>query len=132
VGNGQIAWTVYGLAFAMNIAAVVYKFHRDQEIKKLRSRANDNKRILDKIVKAIDKWKEKDDDEGENLQTSGLAPNTVMVVGDNHCDLEMGRNAGAGYVVGVLSGSGTRADLEPFADVIIDGIADFMDLDFGR
>jgi len=54
-----------------------------------------------------------------------LPPACVMVVGDNHCDLEMGRAAGAGYLVGVLSGNGTRDELAPFADIIIDGIGDF-------
>jgi phosphoglycolate phosphatase len=63
--------------------------------------------------------------------TQDLPAAAVMVVGDNHCDLEMGRNANAGYVVGVLSGNGTRAELEPFADVIIDGIGDIFDLGFG-
>ena len=61
-----------------------------------------------------------------------LPPGAVMVVGDNHCDLEMGRNGNAGYVVGVLSGNGTRDELEPFADVIIDGIGKFSELDFGH
>jgi phosphoglycolate phosphatase len=59
-----------------------------------------------------------------------LAPGAVMVVGDNHCDLEMGRNAKAGYIVGVLSGNGTRDELEPYADVIIDGIGNLDELDF--
>jgi phosphoglycolate phosphatase len=59
-----------------------------------------------------------------------LPPAAVMVVGDNHCDLEMGRAADAGYVVGVLSGNGTHAELAPLADAIIDGIADFSLLDF--
>ncbi len=56
----------------------------------------------------------------------------VMVIGDNHCDLEMGQSAQAGYVVGVLSGNGTRAELEPFADVIIEGIGGFSELDIGH
>jgi len=60
-----------------------------------------------------------------------LPPGAVMVVGDNHCDLEMGRNADAGCMVGVLSGNGTHDELAPFADVIIDGIGDFHELDFG-
>ncbi len=60
-----------------------------------------------------------------------VPPSAVMVVGDNHCDLEMGRAAGAGSVVGVLSGNGTHAELAPFADVIINGIGEFSLLDFG-
>ncbi|MBL6933005.1 MAG: HAD family hydrolase [Rhodospirillales bacterium] len=56
----------------------------------------------------------------------------VMVVGDNHCDLEMGQDANAGYVVGVLSGNGTHGELEPFADAIIDGIGSFYELELGH
>lgn len=63
-------------------------------------------------------------------QAHGLAPGAVMVVGDNHCDLEMGRAAGAGYNVGVLSGNGTHAELAPLADAVINGIGDFSQLDF--
>jgi phosphoglycolate phosphatase len=59
-----------------------------------------------------------------------LDPASVMVVGDNHCDLEMGRAAEAGFVVGVLSGNGTHDELAPFADVIISGIEEFSLLEF--
>ncbi len=52
----------------------------------------------------------------------GLAAETVVVVGDNRHDMEMGRSAGAGLCVGVLSGTGTRADLEPLADIVLDDI----------
>ncbi len=38
----------------------------------------------------------------------------VAKVGDTPADLEEGRAAGCGLVVGVTSGSHTRADLEPF------------------
>lgn len=55
----------------------------------------------------------------------GLTPQAVMVVGDNHCDLEMGRAAGVGHNVGVLSGNGTHGELAPLADVIINGISEF-------
>lgn len=61
-----------------------------------------------------------------------LAPGAVAVIGDNHCDLEMARNARAGYVIGVLSGNGTRAELEPLADAVIDDVSCFPDLDFFR
>jgi phosphoglycolate phosphatase-like HAD superfamily hydrolase len=46
------------------------------------------------------------------------------VVGDSPADLAMGRAAGAGLVVGVLSGVGSRADLEPLADLVVASIAD--------
>ena len=34
------------------------------------------------------------------------------------------RAAGAGLVVGVLSGTGTRDTLEPLADVVLDSVAE--------
>ncbi len=55
-------------------------------------------------------------------ETCDLTPEDVLVVGDNSHDLEMGRAAGAGIVVGVLSGTSGRADLEPLADVVIEDI----------
>jgi len=57
-------------------------------------------------------------------QTTGLKPSEVMVVGDNVHDLEMGRNAGAGHVIGVLTGTGGHEHLAPLADRVIDSIGD--------
>ena len=54
---------------------------------------------------------------------TGLVPQEVAVVGDNLHDLEMGRSAGAGLVVGVLTGTGERAHLAPHADHVLDSIA---------
>jgi phosphoglycolate phosphatase len=54
---------------------------------------------------------------------TGLAPGEVAVVGDNLHDLEMGRRAGAGLVVAVLSGTGAYADLAVHADHVLDSIA---------
>ncbi len=48
----------------------------------------------------------------------GVAPARTAVVGDSPADLRMGRAAGAGLVVAVLTGVGARADLEPLADVV--------------
>ena len=48
----------------------------------------------------------------------------VVVVGDNDHDIAMGRDGGAGLCVGVLTGTSTRAELEPVADVVVDGIPD--------
>lgn len=53
----------------------------------------------------------------------GLQPQEVAVVGDSVHDLEMGRAAGAGLVVGVLTGPATQADLG-LADVVLDSVAD--------
>jgi phosphoglycolate phosphatase len=55
---------------------------------------------------------------------AGLKPQQVAMVGDNRHDLEAGRAAGAGLVVAVLSGTGTREALAPLADVILDSVAD--------
>jgi len=55
---------------------------------------------------------------------TGLNAGQVMVVGDNVHDLDMGRSAGAGYVIGVLTGTGGREHLAPLADRVIDSIRD--------
>lgn len=51
-----------------------------------------------------------------------LEPAEMVMVGDNRHDIEMGRNAGAGLCVGVLTGTSTRGDLEPIADLVLDDI----------
>lgn len=61
----------------------------------------------------------------------GLRPVEVAVVGDNRHDLEMGRRAGAGLVVGVLTGTGSRADLSEQADHVFDSLLGLEDLLFG-
>ena len=53
-----------------------------------------------------------------------LTPNQVAMVGDSTHDLGMGRAARAGLTIGVLTGTGSRASLEPLADVLITSIAD--------
>jgi phosphoglycolate phosphatase len=59
---------------------------------------------------------------------TGLAASEVAVLGDNLHDLEMGRAAGAGLVVGVLSGTGARRDLEALADHLLDSVAELETL----
>jgi phosphoglycolate phosphatase len=56
----------------------------------------------------------------------GVEPQRAAMVGDTTVDLEMARAAGAGLVVGVLSGVGSREDLSPLADVIVDSVADLV------
>jgi phosphoglycolate phosphatase len=51
-----------------------------------------------------------------------LDVSSVVVVGDNRHDIEMGRNANVGLCVGVLTGTSTRDDLESIADVVLDDI----------
>jgi phosphoglycolate phosphatase len=54
----------------------------------------------------------------------GLQPNQIAMVGDSTHDLGMGKAAGAGLTVGVLTGTGARETLEPLADVLIASIDD--------
>jgi len=54
----------------------------------------------------------------------GLEPAAIAVVGDTPADLRMGRGAGAGLAVGVLSGLGTREMLEPLADALLASVAE--------
>ena len=53
----------------------------------------------------------------------GLAPSEAAMVGDNLHDLKMGKEAGAGALLGVLTGSGTEAQLGELADDVLDSIA---------
>ena len=55
-------------------------------------------------------------------QRMNVHPSKVIVVGDTVADLQMARSAGAGYVIGVLSGVGSLANLTPLADILIDTI----------
>ncbi|MGB8817523.1 MAG: HAD family hydrolase [Rhizobiaceae bacterium] len=55
---------------------------------------------------------------------TGIAPHEVLVIGDNRHDIEMARNAGAAYAIGVLSGTGTSAVLSCDADAVLNSIAD--------
>ena len=54
----------------------------------------------------------------------GLVPGEVAVVGDNLHDLEMGRRAEAGLLIGVLSGTSGRPELAPAADHLLASVAD--------
>lgn len=49
-------------------------------------------------------------------------PARVMVIGDTTADLKMARAAGAGLVVGVLSGVSSARDLVEYADVLIESV----------
>jgi phosphoglycolate phosphatase len=55
---------------------------------------------------------------------TGLAESEIAMVGDNTHDLEEAQSGGAGMAIGVLSGNGTRADLTPHADHVLDSVAD--------
>jgi phosphoglycolate phosphatase len=61
-------------------------------------------------------------------RTTGLPPEKVAVVGDSEHDMLMGRLAGAGLLVGVLTGAGTRQSLGSSAHLIIEDISCLMEL----
>jgi phosphoglycolate phosphatase len=52
----------------------------------------------------------------------GVTPEQAVMVGDTVADLQMGRAAGAGWVVGVTSGVSPAGLLAPFADMILPNV----------
>jgi len=58
----------------------------------------------------------------------GCQPLEITVVGDNIHDFEMGRAAGAGLAIGVLSGNAAAGELDPHADHVIGSVADLTGL----
>ena len=59
-------------------------------------------------------------------EMTGVAPAQAAVVGDAVADLEMGRSAGAGLVIGVLSGISPIEMLAPQADLVIRSVAELI------
>jgi phosphoglycolate phosphatase len=59
---------------------------------------------------------------------TGLEPHEVAVVGDNNHDLHMGRNAGAGLTVAVLTGTGSRESLSAASDHCLNDITELVGL----
>jgi phosphoglycolate phosphatase len=68
------------------------------------------------------------------LRLGGDAVSSLVVAGDTPADVECGLRAGAGLVVGVLSGDSARADLEavpaaaglPGTPLILESVADLL------
>ncbi len=54
--------------------------------------------------------------------TAGLMPENIAMVGDNNHDMHMGRSAGCGLVIGVLTGTGSRDSLGTTADHVLGDI----------
>lgn len=54
----------------------------------------------------------------------GVEPAEAVMVGDAPVDMIMGRKAGVGATVGVLTGLTSREQLAPLADVVLSSIAD--------
>ncbi|MGV8936200.1 MAG: HAD family hydrolase [Allorhizobium sp.] len=61
-------------------------------------------------------------------RTTGLEPSQVAVVGDNNHDMHMGRNAGAGLTVAVLSGTGSKESLAASSDHCLNDITELEGL----
>jgi phosphoglycolate phosphatase-like HAD superfamily hydrolase len=59
-------------------------------------------------------------------RTLGIPPAKTVMVGDNVADLQMGRTAGAGLVIGVLSGVSSADILAPHADVVLPSVAELV------
>lgn len=59
-------------------------------------------------------------------RTLYVPPAKTVMVGDNVDDLQMGRAAGVGLVVGVLSGVCSASELSPYADILLGSIADLV------
>jgi phosphoglycolate phosphatase len=55
---------------------------------------------------------------------TSIAPGRIAIIGDNRHDMEMGRSAGAGLRIAVLTGTGTRATLGPHCDLCLASITD--------
>jgi phosphoglycolate phosphatase-like HAD superfamily hydrolase len=64
---------------------------------------------------------------GRLCAETGVLVGRAAVVGDSPADMRMGRSAGAGLTVGVLTGVGSHTDLHPLADLVIDSVARFLD-----
>ncbi|MEN3792381.1 HAD family hydrolase [Fulvimarina sp. MAC3] len=64
----------------------------------------------------------------------GLSEDDCVMVGDNLHDIRMGRAAGFSLCLGVLTGTGSREDLEPEADHVLGDVTEIPSLleDLGR
>lgn len=59
-------------------------------------------------------------------RTLGVPEARTAVIGDSPADLAMGRAAGAGLLVGVLTGVGDRRTLAALADLVLDSVAELL------
>jgi phosphoglycolate phosphatase len=61
-------------------------------------------------------------------RATGLALDEIAMIGDSAHDMETAHRAGPVLRVAVLTGTGTRADLEPVADIVVDHVAALVGL----
>ncbi|GAB6059106.1 HAD family hydrolase [Desulfonatronum parangueonense] len=62
----------------------------------------------------------------------GLPPRNVAIVGDSEHDMAMGRSAGLGACIGVLTGAGTMATLSQCADMVLKDVSELAERDSER
>ncbi|MDE2789380.1 MAG: HAD family hydrolase [Paracoccaceae bacterium] len=63
---------------------------------------------------------------------TGICLSEVAMVGDSTNDIQAGRAAGAGMVIGVLTGPARRTELQGDADAVLESVAELPDLLSGR
>jgi phosphoglycolate phosphatase len=119
---GNLAELMTGLRAAGRRIAVATSDDREPTRRTLAALGID--RLIDEVVCADDGLgvKPAPDAVLQLCRDLGVAPDRTAVVGDSIADLAMGRAAGAGRVIGVLTGVGDRATLEPLADVVLGSI----------
>ena len=59
-------------------------------------------------------------------QATRVPPARTAMIGDTPADLAMGRAAGAGRVVAVLSGVGSLVELAPLADAVLGSVGELL------
>ncbi|MGF9963787.1 HAD family hydrolase [Bacillus rhizoplanae] len=55
-----------------------------------------------------------------------LHPSEVVIVGDTPTDMHLAQNSGAGYAIGVLSGTGDKETLAPLADILLPSVGELI------
>ncbi len=77
-----------------------------------------------------------DERHGSHIQTAmkelEVEPAETVVVGDTQDDVAAGVQSQVGLTIGVLSGTGTRLDLAPFTNYIVNSVLDILPLVFPR
>ena len=87
-------------------------------------------KMVDKIVCGDDKdTKPKPHPETalEICKELNVCPTQTVIIGDTYADTTMGRSAGLGLTVGVLSGAGSKTFLEKEADVVLNNVDELLD-----
>ena len=65
-------------------------------------------------------------------QDLNVCPTQTVIIGDTVADTTMGRSAGLGLTIGVLSGAGNQKFLEKEADVVLNNVDELLDTLFSK